>query len=160
MTPMRRKDRLVTDPARIEEIVKKCGCCRIGFNDDGEVYIVPMNFGYEKDGENYTFYFHGMPVGRKVDLIKKSPNVGFEMDAGFQLMGEGDVACKYSALFQSIVGTGVMSVVEDPEEKRKGLNLVMEYYTDRKDWEYEDWRIKGVAIFKLRVTELSCKEHQ
>lgn len=160
MMPMRRKDRLVTDPQRIEEIIKKCNCCRIGFNDDGEVYIVPMNFGYERDGDSYTFYFHGMSVGRKVDLIKKSPKVGFEMDAGFQLMGDGDIACKYSALFQSIIGTGEMSIVEDPEEKRKGLNLVMEYYTGRKDWTYEDWRIKGVGIFKLRVTELSCKEHQ
>ena len=160
MTPMRRKDRLVTDPARIEEIIKKCGCCRIGFRDEGEVYIVPMNFGYERDGDSYTFYFHGMPVGRKVDLIKKSPKVGFEMDAGFQLMGDGGIACKYSALFQSIIGTGEMSIVEDPEEKRKGLNLVMEYYTGQKDWMYEDWRIKGVGIFKLRVTELSCKEHQ
>ena len=160
MMPMRRKDRLVTDPQRIEEIIKKCNCCRIGFNDDGEVYIVPMNFGYERDGDSYTFYFHGMPVGRKVDLIKKSPKVGFEMDAGFQLMGDDDIACKYSALFQSIIGTGEMSIVEDPEEKRKGLNLVMEYYTGRKDWMYEDWRIKGVGIFKLRVTELSCKEHQ
>ena len=46
MREMRRKDREVTDEARIDEIISRCNCCRIGFNDSGEVYIVPLNFGY------------------------------------------------------------------------------------------------------------------
>ena len=46
MREMRRKDREVTDEARIDEIISRCTCCRIGFNDSGEVYIVPLNFGY------------------------------------------------------------------------------------------------------------------
>ena len=48
MREMRRKDREVTDEARIDEIISRCNCCRIGFNDSGEVYIVPLNFGYVK----------------------------------------------------------------------------------------------------------------
>ena len=42
MREMRRKDREITDEAKIDEIISRCNCCRIGFNDSGEVYIVPL----------------------------------------------------------------------------------------------------------------------
>ena len=42
---MRRKDREVTDFSRMLEIVQRCDCCRIGLVEDGEAYIVPLNFG-------------------------------------------------------------------------------------------------------------------
>ena len=43
---MRRKDREVTDSQKIREIILSCRCCRLGFYDNGEVYIVPLDFGY------------------------------------------------------------------------------------------------------------------
>lgn len=49
---MRRAERNVTDPARIAEILNKCDCCRVGFWDGEEVYLVPMSFGWEKAGGN------------------------------------------------------------------------------------------------------------
>ena len=80
---MRRKDREVTDPERIEQIIADSHCCRIGFNDDGEVYIVPLSFGYARGADDsYTFYFHGASQGRKIDLIHKNPRVGFELSSG------------------------------------------------------------------------------
>ena len=82
---MRRKDREITDPAKMEDVVRRCVCCRIGFCDQGEVYIVPLNFGYEKKDGVYTFYFHGAREGRKIDLMQASPRVGFEMDTGYAL---------------------------------------------------------------------------
>lgn len=62
---MRRADREVTDQAKIQDIMDRCTCCRIGFNDDGKVYIVPLNFGYQKKENKYVFYFHGAHEGRK-----------------------------------------------------------------------------------------------
>lgn len=93
---MRRTDREVTDPEKIQDIVNRCTCCRIGFNDIGEVYIVPLNFGYQKNGDTYVVYFHGAHEGRKIDLIKKNPKVCFEMDTNYKLT-EADIACGYSA---------------------------------------------------------------
>lgn len=45
---MRRRDREITDNEKIKEIIKACDCCRLGFNDNGKVYIVPLNFGFTK----------------------------------------------------------------------------------------------------------------
>ena len=156
---MRRKDREVTDPAKIQEIIDHCTCCRIGFNADGEVYIVPVSFGYEKQDDAYTLYFHGAKAGRKFELAQTRPSVGFEMDTNYQLT-TGDTACSFSARFQSIIGTGRLSLVEDFAEKAKGLNRVMLHTSGQGNWEFNEKMLASVAIFKLEVTGLSCKEHE
>ena len=155
---MRRKDREVTDPAKIQDIMERCTCCRVGFNDDGEVYIVPLNFGYKISDDRYTLYFHGAGAGRKFDLAQAKPYVGFEMDTNY-LLHTADVACEFSARFQSIIGNGTFSFVEDPAEKLEGLQLVMFHATGKKDWEFNPMMLKMVAVFKLEVIKLSCKEH-
>ncbi len=156
---MRRKDREVTDFMKIENIISRCTCCRIGFYDDGEVYIVPLNFGYEAKGDTYTFYFHGAQEGRKIDLIQNNPVVGFEMDTNYAL-NEADIACGYSARFQSVIGTGVVSIVSEINEKRRGLSLLMEHNTGKRNWDFNENMFNAVTVFKLEVTKMSCKEHE
>ena len=156
---MRRKDREITDSMRIADIISRCTCCRIGFYDNGEVYIVPLNFGYVVNDNTYVLYFHGAKEGRKLDLIYKNPNVGFEMDTNYAL-NAADIACGYSALFQSIIGNGFVSMVSEPEEKKLGLSLLMEHNTGKRDWNFDEKMLNAVAVFKLVVTKISCKEHQ
>lgn len=155
---MRRKDREVTDNNKITEIINNCQCCRIGFNDNGSIYIVPLNFGYVYNHDCYTFYFHSAKEGRKIDLIQNSPNVGFEMDTGYKLH-TAELACNYSAGFQSIIGNGTVEIVNDTDEKIRGLSLLMEHNTGKKDWHFDERMTNAVTVFKLTVTELSCKEH-
>lgn len=155
---MRRKDREVTDITKIQSILDKCKYMRLGFNDNGEVYIVPVNFGYKYENEKYIFYFHGARTGRKAELMEQSPYVGFEMDTCYELV-EGNVACEYSAYFQSIIGNGNITVLSDIGEKREGLQIVMEHNTGKTDWEYKEAMLQAVGVFKLEVTALTCKEH-
>lgn len=159
---MRRKDREITDSMKIEDIIRRCTCCRIGFHDEEDVYIVPLNFGYVVKDNTYIFYFHGANQGRKIDLIRKSPNVGFEMDTDFAVYttAETDAACSYTARFQSIIGNGIVSMISDIEEKKQGLSLIMEHNTGKREWKYDEKMLNAVAVFKLEVTEMSCKEHK
>ena len=99
---MRRKDREITDKIKIDEIMKQCHVCRVGFNDDGKVYIVPLNFGYEIKNDRYILYFHSAKQGKKIDLIEKNRNAGFEMDTGYELVKD-KIACGHSALYKSII---------------------------------------------------------
>lgn len=156
---MRRKDREVTDSVKIKDIIRCCTCCRLGFNDDGEVYILPLNFGYEEKDNTYVFWFHGAKEGRKLDLIRKNPSVGFEMDTDC-ILNAADFACGYSARFQSIIGNGVVSIVREKQEKLHGISLIMEHYTGKKDWDFDEKMLDSTAIFKLEVTAMSCKEHE
>lgn len=157
---MRRKDREVADTQKIADIISRCTCCRIGFNDDGEVYIVPLSFGCEIKDNRYTFYFHGAKEGRKIDLIRKNPQVGFEMDTDSAVYARDEsLACNYTARFQSIVGNGIMSIVTEKDEKKLGLSLLMEHNTGKGEWTFDDKMFDAVTVFKLEVTNLSCKEH-
>ena len=151
---MRRKDRLETDPDSIASFIEECDCARLGFNDDGEVYIVPLNYGYEHVDGSYRLYFHGAKEGRKIGLIATAPEVGFEMDARHSLV-PGDTACRFA--YCSIIGTGRVSFVEDPAEKVHGLELLMLHHTG-KAWTITEEMARAVCVFRLDVHSMSAKE--
>ena len=157
---MRRKDREVLDEVKIDKFIRNCDCCRIGFYDkeNNEVYIVPLNFGYSNVDNKRVFYFHGAKEGRKIDLISKTKKVSFEMDSNHELI-VGKMACNYSERYQSVMGIGLILFVEDKEEKAMALNEIMFQSTGKKDWDFSEPMLNGVAVFKIEVTSLSCKEH-
>ena len=59
--------------------------------------------------------------------------------------------------FQSVIGTGTVCLVEDSEEKIKGLNAIMKQTTSDTEWRYHQEMIEAVAVFRLDVEKLSCK---
>lgn len=153
---MRRKDREITEKKQIEEFIAKEQIIRVGFYDEGDVYIVPVNYGYITNEGRYTFFFHGAKAGRKYELAKLKPLVGFEIDGKYELTS-GDIACEYSCKFQSIIGSGKLALIEDISEKVIGLSAIMRQTTGRKNWDYGDDMLEEVAVFKLEVEKLSCK---
>ena len=153
---MRRSDREITDVKLIEAFIAKEQIMRIAFYDNGEIYIVPVNYGYTNDSGQFAFYFHGAKAGRKYELSKGSPNIGFEVDGNYELL-EADIACDFSAKFQSVVGTGKISIVEDREEKLKGLNFLMRQTSGNAEWQYSEEMINAVAVYKVDVNKISCK---
>ncbi len=153
---MRRKDREIKDKALIEQFIAKEQIIRIAFYDNGDLYIVPLNYGFIYENDKYVFYFHGAKAGRKFELSKSSPMVGFEIDGKYELL-QADVACDYSAKFQSVIGTGRLSIIEDYEEKIKGLNTLMNHISGKSEWNYSKDMVNAVAVFRLEVDKLSCK---
>ena len=153
---MRRSDREITDSSAIKSFIAKEQIIRIAFYDDGDIYIVPVNYGYIRENGKYSFYFHGARAGRKFELAKSSPKVGFEIDGRYELL-EAEIACDFSAKFQSVIGTGTLSIVEDKTEKILGLNCLMKQTTNKSEWEYKDEMLNGVAVFRLDVEKMSCK---
>ena len=117
---MRRKEREVIDDVQIDGIIRKCKICRVGFYDNGEVYIVPLNFGFVHSGDKRIFYFHGAKEGRKFELIRHKPEVGFELDTAYKLI-EAETPCAFSAMYQSVIGTGIISEITDFECKKMRL---------------------------------------
>ncbi len=156
---MRRRDREVTDLNEIDKIITQCHCCRIGFYDKGEVYILPLNFGYSRTDSKQIFYFHSAKEGRKIELIRQNPKVGFELDCNYQLRTHS-LACSHSASFSSIIGTGTLSFIEDLTEKRAALQQIMQHNTKKSDWKFDQSMVNSVALFKLQVSKISAKVHE
>ncbi len=156
---MRRYDRQVTDKNKIIEIINSCTYCRLGLCDEGKAYIVPMNFGLTEQDDKLVFYFHSAKQGRKIDLMQKNNEISFEMDTHYKLTS-GETACDYTARFQSIIGEGKVYFIEDNEDKKIALDAIMYQSTKKRDFEYSDYWLNQVCIFKLEVSDLTCKEHE
>ena len=153
---MRRRDREVTDKKQIEKFISEQEILRVGFYDEGDIYIVPVNYGYTLENDRYTFYFHGARAGRKYELAKACPTVGFEIDGDYRLIG-GEEACDYTASFRSVIGSGTVRLVDSRDEKIMGLNALMKQTAKRSNWTYDEQMLEAVAIFRLDADKISCK---
>lgn len=154
---MRRKDREITVFSKMTQILKDSDCCRLGLVDNGEAYIVPMNFGYAVTGETINLFFHCADEGRKTDLLSKQTSVAFEMDTNHQLTG-GKNGCDFSYKYQSIMGTGVVETLTDINDKIYSLQRIMEHYTGESNWEFDENVLNITKVLKLSVEKWSCKE--
>ena len=154
---MRRKDREIVNMEKIRQIILACDCCRLAMLDGDSVYIVPMNFGYTPEGDG-VFYFHCAMEGKKLDLIHKNPQVGFELDTNHELVA-GERGCGYTFRFQSVIGKGHVERIADPAEKKMALGLILSHYAQRRDWDFTDAETNSVAVLRMKVLEIACKEH-
>lgn len=152
-------DREITDRNRILEIIRRCDCCRIGFKEEIGTYIVPMNFGMKENADGRVcLYFQGSKEGKKTELMKRQPVVGYELDRKREL-GPSEASFGRSYLYQCVMGKGILSAVEDLEEKKEGLQLIVEHYTDRKEWNFSEAALERLLVLKLMITDWTCKEH-
>jgi nitroimidazol reductase NimA-like FMN-containing flavoprotein (pyridoxamine 5'-phosphate oxidase superfamily) len=128
----------------------------VGMIDGDEPYVVPMNYGYVLENDKLTIYLHGARRGRKIDAIKANPKVFYEMCCDITPF-EGEVACKYGITYASIMGRGLATLVEDVEEKKKALSILMKTQTG-KDFQFEDKLTTVVSIIKIDTLEFTAKK--
>ena len=75
---MRRSDREITDLNKIISIINDCKVIHLAMLDDGEPYLLPLNFGYTYEDGAFSFFCHSAREGRKLDILRKNPTVAFE----------------------------------------------------------------------------------
>ena len=148
---MGRKDKEIKDKSAIESIIKRAPVCRIGLCENNVPYVVPLVFGYKDN----CLYFHSAPQGRKIDIIKHNNNVGFEVDIDCELV-KSETACDWNMKYSSVIGFGKAFLIEDFEEKRRALSIIMEHYST-KSYEYPTNRISKVAIIKVEIENITGK---
>ena len=152
---MTRRELEVTDAAQIIKILDDSKILHLGLVDDGMPYIVPMNYGYVMEDGKLTIYLHSSLKGYKMDVIAKNPVCCFEMETGLQPF-EGDVACKYGISYYSLMGRGTVTIVEDVEEKKRAMSILMKTQTGR-DFEFNDKLVGVVSVLRIDVSEYTAK---
>ena len=153
---MRRKDREVTDIRQIETIIEKAKVVHVGMTDGGAPYVVPLQYGYVFNDGTLTLYLHGAKEGRKIDCIKKNPNVFIELETDIALISGGAVPCKYSSAYASVMGDGTAEIVEDVKEKIFGLERIMKTQTGR-DFTVSEEMTSAVSVIKISVPHVTAK---
>jgi nitroimidazol reductase NimA-like FMN-containing flavoprotein (pyridoxamine 5'-phosphate oxidase superfamily) len=152
---MRRTDREITALKDILAIADSCKVCRLGLLDGGEVYIVPLNFGYTFKDNKLSLYFHSATEGRKIDLLRQNNRVCFEMDGAHKLI-EAAEACKHSFQYESIIGSGTAEFLATDAAKITALKIIMRHQTGR-DFAFDDNAAANIAVFKITATSFTAK---
>lgn len=149
---MRRSEKEILDRSQIEAIIQRAQVCRVALCDGSWPYIVPVNFGYSGG----ALYIHSAHEGKKLDILRRNPNVSFEVDIDHALV-PGDVACDYTFNYRSVVGFGSATVLRDTAEKRKGMNAIVGHYMSD-DAVIPDAALAGVTLVRIDISSMTGKE--
>lgn len=153
---MRRNEREDRDLSQIKNVIESCLVCRLALCRDDRPYVVPMNFGYELEGDRLTLYLHCAKAGRKMDLLRQNPRVCFEMDRDYGFV-TGPRPCSYTMKYQSIIGEGTAEVITDPEGIKRGLDVLMRRFPAPPSSEYEPRHLQNMAVIRVCAESYSCK---
>ena len=59
---------------------------------------------------------------------------------------------------KSAICRGRVDFIEDLEEKREALNIIMSHYSD-KTFEYSDPAVRNVKIWKVAIESVTAREY-
>ena len=155
MHGMTKREFQITDEAKIRAILDTAKVLHLGLAVDNEPYVVPMNYGYCLEEGRLTLYLHSAVRGKKLDMVQANPRVFFELDCD-RMPFEGKVPCQYGLVYSSIMGRGRACIVEDVEEKKQAMSLLMKTQTG-KDFSFEDRLVSIVSVIRIDVTEYTAK---
>ena len=155
MQGMTKRERQITDPEQIQKILDTAGVLYLGLCVNDEPYVVPMNYGYTMEDEKLVLYLHSAVRGKKLDMIRENPKVFFALDCD-RLPFAGQVACQYGLAYSSVMGRGTACIVEDVEEKKKAMSVLMKTQT-QKDFDFNDRLVSIVAVIRIDVSEYTAK---
>lgn len=156
MQGMTKRECQITDEHQIRDILDGAKVLHLGLAVDNEPYVVPMNYGYCLEDGRLVLYLHSAVRGKKLDMIRANPKVFFEMECDL-LPFEGAVACQYGLAYSSVMGRGNARIVEDVEEKKRAMSILMKTQTG-KDFEFNDRLVSIVAVIRIDVLEYTAKK--
>ena len=155
MQGMTRRERQITDEAQITAILDAGKVLHLGLAVDNEPYVVPMNYGYTRENGKLVMYLHSAVRGRKLDMIRANPRVFFEIDCDL-VPFESELPCQYGLSYSSVMGKGIAHIVDDVEEKKKAMSILMKTQTN-KDFTFDDRLVSVVAVIRIDVEAYTAK---
>ncbi len=143
------------DRETIYSILDEGFICHVGFNVDGQPYVIPT--GYARIGDD--LYIHGSAASRMLRNLSK----GVEVCVTVTLV-DGLVLARsafhHSINYRSVVILGKAVLVEDREEKDRVLEAFTEHVIPGR-WAEIRWpnelEMKATSVLKLPIDEASAK---
>lgn len=120
--------------------------------DDRYPYTVPVNFAFADN----KIYLHGATEGHKVDAAKRNDKVSFCVVTKADIIPDA-----FNCLYLSTVAFGRIRIVEDREEKQKGLELLLDKYSQgfrESGLKYIQASWDDVNVFVIEVEHITGKK--
>ncbi len=158
-TWMRRSEREVKDETWIKEMLRRAPYGALATSWQGQPFLHTTLFVYSE--EAHALYMHGALEGRKRANIEANPSVCFSVSEMGRLL-PAETAIGVGVEYAGVVVFGKMTVLEDPEEARRGLQMLLDkYFSQFKPG--EDYRpilpeeLAKTAVYRLDIEQWSGK---
>jgi len=154
---MQKRDRTIKDILDFsdqERIIKRAKICHVGMIDGDKPYVLAFNFGYE----NKTIYLHTSNYGGKLGILEKNNNVCIEFDVDHELFyRDKEVACSWTWKYRSVIAHGKAEIIDDYEEKIKGLKIFMKNYSDI-NFKFSKPSVDNVIVIKIKIEKITGRQ--
>jgi len=152
---VRRKEREITDPTEMRQVLKDTKYVTLALCRDNEPYLVALSHGY--DPEHNCLYFHCATEGKKLVYAKVNPKVWGQAVLDFGVTDE----CDYT--YTCVHFSGTISLVSSLEEKWRGLQTLIRQVAvnpESKLAKIKPEKLEKTTIGKIEITYMSGKKHQ
>jgi len=154
---MRRIEKEISNKEELTDILKNGKYTTISLSKENEPYIVTLSYGYDID--KHALYFHCAKEGQKIDFIKFNPNVcGTVIEENGYIDGCGQA-------FRSVIYRGRIEIIETLEEKKKGLDILINHLERdpiliKNKFLNKDNSYEKLGMLRLDITDISGKEEK
>ena len=150
---MRRNKQLLSQEDTIAVLERGTNGILAVSGDDDYPYAVPLSYVYHDS----RIYFHCAKTGHKLDGIKRNPKVSFCVVDKDQIVSE-----EFTTYFRSVIIFGQARILDDPEEKRRAIRILVSKYSPKEDEESREKEIDGsfsaLCIVEITPDHLTGKE--
>ncbi|MCI9595738.1 MAG: pyridoxamine 5'-phosphate oxidase family protein [Firmicutes bacterium] len=148
---MRRKEKAMSKEETLEVLEQAEYGVLATISGDDTPYAVPMNFVYVGD----VIYFHCALEGHRLENIKGNNSVCLNVVDSVVLMPE-----KFNTQYRSVTAFGTISIVENEEEKRKGIKAIADKLSPefpKEGMEYINSAFHNMHVLRMDVTKMTGK---
>ena len=149
-------DREITSSAEIQDILTRGKYAVVSMCHNNEPYIVSLSYGY--DVKKNSLYFHCATKGLKLDFIKANSKV-----CATVIEDGGYVIDKCGHNYKTAVFWGNMKVVEDLDEKKYGMQVLLNHLEDNPSVIKQNMLATNnnhhkIEILRLDISQIHAKE--
>ena len=154
-TLKRRPTRGAYDQPTVHAILDETFLCHVGFVTEGQPYVIPTSYGRAGD----TIYLHGAATSRMLQSLSAGIPVCVTVTLTDGLVLARS-AFHHSINYRSVVMLGTATLLEDPAEKMKALEIITNHVIPGRWAEVRppnEQELKATAVLALPLDEVSAK---
>jgi nitroimidazol reductase NimA-like FMN-containing flavoprotein (pyridoxamine 5'-phosphate oxidase superfamily) len=152
---VRRKEREITEPAEIHNVLKTTKYVTIALCMNNEPYLVSLSHGY--DEAKNCLYFHCAPEGKKLVYLQANNRVWGQAVLDYGVTSECDYA------YSCVEFWGKMVLLEDLAEKQHGMAVLVRQVSlnpEEKLSKIKPEKLAKTTMGRIDIEGMTGKKHQ
>ncbi|MGO8805671.1 MAG: pyridoxamine 5'-phosphate oxidase family protein [Candidatus Bathyarchaeia archaeon] len=150
---LRRKDREITDPEEMRQVLKTTQYVTVALCMENEPYLVSLSHGY--DQTKNCLYFHCASEGKKLVFLKANSRIWGQAVLDFGVTDE----CDY--VYSSVHFCGKMTLLTDLSEKQHGIEVLVRQLSldpEKKMANIKPEKLANTTIGRIDIESMTGKK--